>query len=64
MSIPIISAYLCLGFVDSATGRERRHPLAAGKRAMLDCSSVSVERIPAAAAVESQRAWAAAASPA
>ena len=55
MSIPIISAYLCLGFVGCGrpTG-ERRHPLAAGKRAMLDCSRFAVERISAGAAVESR----------
>jgi hypothetical protein len=61
MSIPIISAYPGHGFFHSATNRERRHPLAAGKRGMLDCSSVSVERIPAGAAVESRSRQAAAA---
>jgi hypothetical protein len=35
-----------------SAGRKLRHPLAAGKRAMLVCSLFSVERNPAAAVVQ------------
>jgi hypothetical protein len=60
MSIPIISVYFCLGFVGTAGRHERRHPLAAGEPAMLDCSRVAVERIPAGSAAESRHGEAAA----
>jgi hypothetical protein len=55
MSIPII--LLISASVSSVrpAGREGRHPVAAGKSAMLDWCRFAVERIPAAGAAESRR---------